>query len=117
MHKQRGISLTGAIIGMVILAFVGLFVAKLLPTYTEYFAVQKILNTMESAGDTKGTVRDIRNAFERRNVVEGVSAVKSEDLEITKDGGETVVTATWSVRVPMVYNLSACVDFTATTAK
>ena len=117
MGKQRGITLTNALIGMVVLAFIALFVAKLLPSYIEYFAVKKILSSIEAAGETKGTVRDIRLSFDRRNQIEGVQSVRSEDLEITKEGGEAVITASWSVKVPMVYNLSACVDFTATTAK
>jgi hypothetical protein len=106
-----------AILGMIVLAFVALFAAKLVPVYIEFFAVKKILASMEAAGDTKGTVRDIRLSFDRRNAIEGVKDVKGEDLEITKEGGEAIVTATWSVKVPMVYNFSACLDFVATTAK
>jgi hypothetical protein len=41
----------------------------------------------------------------------------AEALEVTKEGGETVITAVWSVKVPMIYNFSACLDFVATTAK
>ncbi len=117
MRKQRGITLLGAIMGMVALAFVGLFAAKLLPSYIEYYSVQKMLASMEAQGDTKGTVRDIRLAFDRKNTIEGVKEVKGDDLEITKEGGDAVVTATWSVKVPMIYNFAACLDFTATTAK
>jgi hypothetical protein len=43
--------------------------------------------------------------------------VKGEDLEVTKEGGETVLTAAWSVKVPMVANISTCLDFVVTTAK
>lgn len=117
MRKQVGITLMGALMGMIVLAFVGLFAAKLLPAYLEYFSVKKILATMEQAGDTKGSVRDIRLAFDRRNTIEGVKEVKSDDLEVTKEGGEAVVTASWSVKIPMIYNFSACLDFVATTAK
>ncbi|QJR15304.1 DUF4845 domain-containing protein [Usitatibacter palustris] len=117
MHKQRGITLTGAILGMIVLAFFGLFAAKLTPAYIDFFAVKKMLNAMEAQGDTKGTVRDIRVSFDRRNSIEGVQAVRGEDLEITKEGGEAVITANWSVRISMIYNLNACLDFTATTAK
>ena len=117
MKTQRGITLMGALGGMIIVAFVGLFAAKLLPTYIEYFAVKKILASMEQAGDFKGTVRDIRTSFDRRNSIEGVQSIKGEDLEVTKEGGETVITAIWSVKVPMIYNFSACLDFVATTAK
>lgn len=117
MMKQRGISLVGLIVTLAVLGFVGVLSAKLLPYYLEYFGVKKILATMENAGETKGTVREIRRAFDTRNAIEDVKSIKGDDLEIGKEGGETVVTATWSVKVPMVYNISACVDFTATTAK
>lgn len=117
MRKHHGFTLMGAIAGMVVLGFVGLFAAKLLPSYLEFFSVKKILASMEAAGDTKGTVRDIRLAFDRKNSIEGVKDVKGDDLEITKEGGDAVVTASWSVKVPMIYNFAACLDFTATTAK
>ena len=117
MRSQRGITLTGAALGMLAVAFIGLFAAKMLPAYLDFFAVKKMLAVMEQAGDTKGTVRDIRVSFDRRNSLEGVKEIQGDDLEISKEGGETVVTATWSVRVPIVYNFSACLDFTASTAK
>ena len=117
MLKQRGISLKGAIVWMAVLGFLGVMAAKLMPAYVEYFAVKKMLKSMEEAGDLKGTVRDIRLAFDKRNAIEDVKNVRPDDLEITKEGGEAVVTANWSVRIPLVYNASACLDFTATTAK
>ena len=117
MRKQRGMTLLGLIFGLGALGFFGIMAAKLMPAYIEYFSVKKMMASMDQAGDTKGTVRDIRAAFDRRNAIEDVKNVRGEDLEITKEGGETVITATWSVRVPMVYNASACLDFSVTTAK
>ena len=117
MRKQRGISLTGTIVVLAILGFVGVMAAKLLPAYMEYTSVKKILRTMAQGGQTKGTVRDIRHSYEKLNAIEDVKSVRGEDLEITKQGGETVVSANWSVRVPMVYNISACLDFSASTGE
>jgi hypothetical protein len=117
MRKQRGITLMGAIMGMILLSFIGLFVAKLAPSYIEFLSVKKILASMEVQGDTKGTVRDIRLAFDKRNMVEDIKSVKGDDLEVTKEGGEAIITAAWSVKVPMLYNFSACLDFVATTEK
>ena len=39
------------------------------------------------------------------------------DLDISKAGGETIVTAAWSQKVPLFYNLNACMDFVVTTEK
>ena len=117
MRKQSGISLWNLIITLAVLGFIGVMAAKLMPAYVEYFAVKKILSAMEQAGDLKGSVRDIRYSYEKRNAIEDVKSVRGDDLEITKEGGEAVVTANWSVRIPMVSNVNACLDFTVTTAK
>ena len=115
MRKQRGVSLMGAIFWMVLIAVVGVSAAKLMPAYIDYFAVKKIFAAMEKNGETKGTVVAIRDAFDRRNQIDGVRALNGRDLEISKAGGETVITAAWSQKVPMMNNLSACMDFVVTT--
>jgi len=117
MRKQRGVSLLGLIMGLAIVGFVAIMAAKLMPAYLEYMAVKKVLAAMEAAGDLKGTVRDIRYNFDKRNAIEDIKSIRSDDLEVTKDGAQAVVTATWSVRVPMVHNINACLDFYVTTAK
>lgn len=117
MRKQQGLSLWNLIIGLSVLGFLGVMAAKLMPAYVEYFAVKKMLAAMEQAGDLKGSVREIRYAYEKRNAIEDVKSVRGEDLEVSKEGGEAVVSATWSVKVPLVSNISACLDFMATTAK
>ena len=116
MRYQRGVSLTQLIVTLGVLGFLAVMGAKLFPAYVDYFKVKKIFATMDQAGDLKGSVRDIRNSFRRRNAIEDVKGVSEDDLEITKDNGETVVSATWSVKVGLVYNVSACLDFYATTA-
>ena len=117
MGTQRGVSLVNLIITLGVLGFVGLMAAKLMPAYLEYFGVKKIFATMEQAGDLKGSVRDIRRSYDTRNAIEDVKSVRGDDIEVTKEGGETVITATWSVKVPLVSNISACLDFVVTTAK
>ncbi len=117
MEKQRGISLVGLIVVLVVLGFLGLMAAKLLPVYLEYFGVKKMLTAMQNTGELQGSVLDIRKAYQLRNAIEDVKSVKAEDLEITNEAGETVVSANWSVKVPMFANVSACLDFSVTTAK
>jgi hypothetical protein len=117
MRKQSGISLWGLIMTLSVLGFIGVMAAKLMPAYVEYFAVKKMFSAMAEGGDLKGSVRDIRASYEKRNAIEDVKSVRGEDLEVTKEGGEAVVTANWSVRIPMVSNVNACLDFMVTTAK
>ena len=117
MGKQRGVSLMGLIVSLAILGFLAVMGAKLMPAYIEFFTVKKMLSAMEQAGDLKGTVRDIRRSYETRNAIEDVKSVHGDDLEVSKEGGETVVSVSWSTKVPLVSNVSACLDFAVTTAK
>ncbi len=117
MRRESGLSLMNLIVGLGVLGFLGVMAAKLLPAYTEYFSVKKVFAGMDQAGDLKGTVGEIRRNFDKRNAIENITSIKSDDLEVTKEGGEAVLSATWSVRVPMVSNISACLDFSVTTAK
>jgi hypothetical protein len=116
MFRQRGVSLVNLIVTLAVLGFLGVMASKLIPAYVEYFAVKKMFAAMEAAGDLKGTVREIRVSFEHRNNIEDVRDVHPDDLEITKEGGETVVSVGWSKKVPLVSNISACLDFYVTTA-
>lgn len=117
MSKQRGLSLMGLIVTLGVVGFLGVTAAKLLPAYIEYWSVRKIFAAMEQNGDTKGTVAEIRRHYDTRNAIEDVKSVTGPDLEITKEGADTVVSANWSVKVPLVANVSACIDFSASTAK
>jgi Tfp pilus assembly protein PilE len=116
MSRQRGISLINLIVTLAVVGFLGIMAAKLMPAYIEYFQVKKLFATMKQNGDLAGTVRDIRRGYDTRNAIEDVKSVRGEDIEVSKEGGETVITATWSVKVPMVGNASACLDFMVTTA-
>jgi hypothetical protein len=118
MRKQRGVSLIGAMVVLALVGVVGLSAAKLMPAYMEYLSVKKIFNQMASTGSLSAmSVRDIRFEYEKRNAIEDIKSVRGDDLEISKAGGETVLSASWSVKVPMAGNLSACLDFYVTTGK
>ena len=117
MRQERGLSLVGLIVGLAVVAALGLFAAKLMPAYIEFFQVKKVFAAMEKGGDLGNSPGQIRAAFDRRNAIEDIKSVNGKDLEITKEGGESVVSVSWSVKVPIVYNASACLDFAVTTAK
>lgn len=115
MERQRGLSLLGMIVGLALVGFFGVLAAKLIPTYVEYWSVRKIFAAMEKNGELNAPPPEVRRAYERRNAIEDVRHVLGRDLEIRKEGGDTVVSAEWSVKVPMVANISVCIDFAAST--
>lgn len=115
--KQRGMSALGMLIIAAMLATFGFVGLKVVPAYLDYFAVKKIIQDMSSSNEVRsGTVAEIRTSFDKRVSAEYTEAVKSSDLDITKEGGETVVTANWTPRIPLFFNWTLELAFTASTA-
>ena len=112
MKHQRGMSIWEILvlcIGIVLFAIGGL---KITPAYIEYFKVKKAVAGVAQSGEARGTVSDIRKAFDRRAVIDDIEAVKAQDLEITKDGNEVVISFSYSKKIPLFGPLSLWFDFT-----
>jgi hypothetical protein len=116
MKNQRGISFYGVLYLLITLGFVGYIGMRAFPSVVEYFGIKKILASMANEEAKNATnVREIRAGFDRRAVIGYVTVISGEDLEITKEAGETVVSANWSVKVPLFAQASLLLDFSAST--
>ncbi len=112
IERQRGISGAGVVVGLVIGAFVFLLGIKLMPVYLEMFSVKKVMASLAQSEELKsGTVSDIRKGFDKRSVVDNIESVKGIDLEISKEGGETIVVAAWQAKVVLMKGYTLYVDF------
>jgi len=111
MNSQRGMSMFGILlicIGMILVAIGGL---KITPAYLEYFNVKKAVSGIVQSGEAKGTVSDIRRAFDKRAQVDDITVIGSGDLEITKEGGEVVIAFAYPKKVGLFGNVSLLFDF------
>jgi hypothetical protein len=109
---QGGVTLTGLVIGLFILIFLALLAMKLIPAYMEYGTAKNAIEAISRDRQT-ATPQEIRRAFESRAAIDNISAVKATDLEITKDGGETVIAFAYRREVPLFANLGVYIDFAA----
>ena len=117
LHAQQGAGFFTMMLYFVVAAVVVLLGLKLVPAYLDYFTVKKILASMAYGEEVKsGTVAEIRRSFDRRATIDYQKSVTAEDLEITKEGNETVVTAAWQQKIPLFTGYTLIVDFSASTA-
>jgi uncharacterized protein DUF4845 len=117
-RRQEGLTLFGLILVAGLLAVAVLVGFKLVPAYVEYLSLKNILNTIINEPEIKdATVKDIRGSFSRRAQIADVNTVTANDIEISKQGGVLTLSASYSVKVPLAGNLSACLDFDATVQK
>lgn len=112
MHRQKGVSLSGFLMWAVVFIFAALLGFKIGPPYFEYLKIQKQMQAIADDPTLRsGQRRDIEESFVKRSTIEDINAISHKDLVITKEGDGFVLSAEYSVCVPIVGNLKACMDF------
>ena len=111
---QCGLSLLGFIFSAAILVMLAIVAMKMVPAYIEFYAVKRILMTMDKENELGSMSNaEIRKDFTRRAGADFISAVKAEDLTITRTADNTLVNATYEFRTGLVGNVSLVIDFDA----
>jgi hypothetical protein len=111
-HKQRGISLSGLFVGLFILIIVALLGMKLIPAYMEYGTARNAIQAI-ARDRANASPQDIRRSFDARAAIDDITAVRAQDLEITKEGGEVVISFGYRKEVPLFMNVGVYMDFAA----
>lgn len=113
-RKQLGISLSGLIMGSVIVIAVLLLGMKLAPSYIEFFAIKKAVNAIASETRGGAPVAEIRRSFDNRATIDDISTIKGSDLEIGKEGGAITIRAAYRKEIKLAGNVGLFIDFEAT---
>ena len=115
MKGQKGITITGMLLGSIVVVMILLLAFKVVPVYVEYFAVEKQFKAMAMDPKLRGATRStIANVWAARSAVDDLRSVNAELIEVTRDGENLVVSAEYSVKVPLFRNVAACFDFSPT---
>ena len=112
MHRQKGMTLIGALTLAILVGAIVFAGIKLTPVYLEYMKVVSVLEGVKEEMDgANATPMAIKNSIEKRLYVEGVRAVKLQDFTIRKDNANYVVRARYEDRATYVANVSFLVQF------
>ena len=118
MLKQKGITLSGFITFLIIAAFAALLAFKLGPAYLEAHTIKKHLTGIaKDPTYSSGNRNEIERAFGNKSLVEKVEAISAKDIVITKEGSGITLSANYTTCVPLVYNISACMEFNPSTSQ
>lgn len=116
--QQRGVSFGGFVFGAFILVLVGITGIKLIPAYMEDAQIKNVFNAIAHDPDMqKAPPREIRNSFEKRASIDGIKSIRADDIEIVSDNGKPILSASYSVKIPMGGNISIVMDFNPTSAE
>ncbi len=117
MKYQRGMSFISMMILIVLGISITLLVVKLAPSYIEFFSVKKVIATMaKDPAFTTMSPQEIRGSFDRRATISYIDSVNGKDLVLSKESGQNVASIDYTKNIPLVLNISACLEFEASTA-
>ncbi|MDC7715436.1 DUF4845 domain-containing protein [Vogesella sp. LYT5W] len=109
MKQQRGFSLLVVLALAIVLSVVLLGFFKLLPVYTEYFAIKKTIDEMAATpGKTDG---ELRREFRDRTTVHGIVSIKPEDLHILTTPNTVGIGVRYRREVPLVDHIGLILSF------
>lgn len=119
LKKQKGMTFLGFIIIAVIAISILLAGVKIVPDYIEFSGVKKTINNLGSNPNFDSmTKKEIMVSFDKNASTSYVTVVNSRDLIFSKDAsGRNVVSVEYEVVKPLAFNLSALMDFKASTEK
>jgi hypothetical protein len=114
--NQKGVSLSGLMLWGFVLAMVALVVIKIAPTAIEYYKIQKAIKSVAAAAAASATVPELRAAYSKFAEIDHISDVRPEDLDITKEGNQIVISFAYDKRIPLFGPVSLLIEYHASTA-
>ena len=115
-NKQRGVSFPVIFLIGVVLALAAVGAMKVWPAYSGFLTAKKAIVAIAAGEGRTGSVTEMRKAFDRRSAIDNITVVTPGDLEISKDGGEVVISFAYAKKIPLFANVSLLIDFSASTA-
>jgi hypothetical protein len=109
--RQQGVSLMALIMAFALVVIVAIFGMKLVPSYLEFRAAKSAIDGL--ARSNAASPSDIRRSFESRSAIDDISSLKAQDLEITKQGNQVVISFSYRKEVPLFSNVGLYIDYAA----
>ena len=111
--RQKGITIMGLLIGLVLVGgwvYIGI---RLTPVYLEAMAIKSALGKVrdEFQSNPGTTEQMLRLGISRQFDVESIDVIGFRDVEITRDGGSFILRAAYEETAPLVTNISLLVEF------
>jgi len=105
--KQRGITVIGMLLLIIVIAFVALIAMKVVPMYIQLFTVKSTIESIRKEPQlTQMSTTDIHNAIQKRFDIGYVDNITARDLKIRNDGGGRVLDLVYQDERDLFYGLS-----------
>ena len=116
MRRQGGLSMIGFLFVAFVLLVVALLAFRMIPSYIEYYTVQRALeDALHENNDP--TLASVRRSVERKLNADYVDSVSAKDVQMAKTGNNITAYVSWERKLPLVHNVSLLMDFNASATR
>jgi len=116
MKNQRGVALSGLLFWGIVFAMVALLAIKVAPTSIEYYKILKDIKATAGSVQQGATVPEVRNAFSKYAEVDHIKDFSPSDLDISKDGGQVVISFAYEKKIPLFGPVSLLIEYSGSSA-
>lgn len=110
--KQRGMTMTSIVLLLIIICGVILLVLKITPVYMTHGKVRSAIESMMTIPEIeKKSKSQIQRLLGKRFDINNIRNLPKDAVKIKKHGSYVKITAKYDVKVPLVGNLSALMEF------
>ena len=114
-RTQGGMTLIGFVIVLGVVGFFAYIAMRLVPMYSEYYAVKQALKGLEAEpGIANRDPAKIQDLFFRRLYISYAENVKPANVEIERIDNGWRMKVSYEVRRPLIYNLDVVGKFDVT---
>lgn len=109
---QRGLSFEGFMFGAFLFVLLGILGLKLIPPYMQAATIKNLFISMSHEPDLqKASPHEVKLSFARQSVIDNVTAIQPDDIDISTEDGRLVLSASYEVKIPLVANASLLLLF------
>lgn len=111
-HAMQGLSVAGWMVAIVIVVVFATAAMKIIPPMLEFNTIKGLIESVLS--DTKlglQSAEEIRNDIGKRFLINNVSVIGANDLEIVREGSDVVIGVDYEVRENFFSNIDFAITF------
>jgi len=112
IKRQQGVTALG---WMIILGLIAFFVSLGLKIYPIYWENYNVKSALKSLAKTQGISRmsrgQIRSLLQKKLDINYITTIKKNNVKVNKRNGAAVVEVTYTVKTPLIAQLSLLAEF------
>lgn len=104
--RQRGMTVIGMLLLIIVIAFVALIAMKVVPMYIQYFSIKSTIESIRKEPQlAQMSAQDIQNAIQKRFDIGYVDNISARDLKIRNERNGRVIDLVYDDERDLFYGL------------